>query len=269
MTPFTNRYGILLGRTATHIYLSPHPLLTPYVAHYTLCPGSGAIPATPLPPLALVPDAAGCLVFDLVPGGCTGRAYGPTTKLATVANDLGMYPLRFFVEFRPGGFHAFTPVPQWELSDRVLPLRELDPDLDRRMDSLWVKAPDLDELIRAVDTLLLGRLAPAPGIPALLHTLNPRIPVSAWAEGTGYSQRHLSRLLRDHAGLGAKALIRVFRINEAVRRLRRPIPLSQLAQDLGYFDQAHFDHAFQAVCGVSPSVYRSRLSDFYNEPLKF
>lgn len=269
MTPFSNRYGALLRRTATHIYLRPHPLLAPYVAHYTLCPGTGAAPDGPLPPLALVPDAAGCLVFDLSPEGYQGRAYGPTTKLLTVTNDLGVFPLRFFVEFLPAGFHAFTSVPQWELADQVLPLAALDGDLDRRVEAAWASAPGLDEFVQTVDALLLERCAPVPGVSALVRTLDPRVPMSGWAEGTGYSQRHLSRLLRDHAGLGAKALARVFRINRAVRRLQEPVPLTRLAQDLGYFDHAHFDHDFRAVCGVSPSDYRARLSDFYNEPLKF
>ena len=43
----------------------------------------------------------------------------------------------------------------------------------------------------------------------------------------------------------------------------------RLAQELGYFDQAHFIHDFRAVCGVTPGAYRAGLSDFYNEPLKF
>ena len=45
--------------------------------------------------------------------------------------------------------------------------------------------------------------------------------------------------------------------------------LSYLAQALGYYDQAHFNHDFKSVCGVSPTVYQQKLSDFYRETHKF
>ena len=53
--------------------------------------------------------------------------------------------------------------------------------------------------------------------------------------------------------------------------MRKPgeVSLTHLAQELGYFDQAHFIHDFRSVCGVTPGTYRAELSDFYNEPLKF
>ena len=59
------------------------------------------------------PDASGCLVYTLLPGGVLdGRMYGPTTKVVTVEADFESCPFRFFfVEFRPGGLSSFTPIP--------------------------------------------------------------------------------------------------------------------------------------------------------------
>ena len=34
---FSNRFSTLMYRTATHLYLAPHPSLRPYLAHYTYC----------------------------------------------------------------------------------------------------------------------------------------------------------------------------------------------------------------------------------------
>ena len=77
------------------------------------------------------------------------------------------------------------------------------------------------------------------------------------------------RELRTEAGLGVHAFVRVLRINRAVRCLQAGAPsLTRLAQELGYFDQAHFIHDFKAVCGVSPGQYRAGMSAFYKEPLK-
>ena len=44
--------------------------------------------------------------------------------------------------------------------------------------------------------------------------------------------------------------------------------LTMLAQDLEYYDQAHFIHDFKDICGLAPSLYLKNKSDFYNEEFK-
>ena len=103
---FRDRDGICAARSLTHLYLRPHPALRPFVAHYTLCL-SAPVPPPPAPGmLTLIPDASGCLVFTLGEGLLDARAYGPTTRTVTVANDLGSGPPRFFVEFQIGRAHV-------------------------------------------------------------------------------------------------------------------------------------------------------------------
>lgn len=164
---FSDRYGVLLCRTATHIYLRPHPDLSRRVAHYTLHLGSGA-PLSAPSPLVLVPDASGCLVFTLEEGRLFGRMYGPSTAAVSVVNDLRTRPFRFLVEFLPGALAAATHIPQWELADRVLPLALTAPGLDGAFARLWRAAPDLDEFIAGVDALLLSHLAGEDGFASLL-----------------------------------------------------------------------------------------------------
>lgn len=53
----------------------------------------------------------------------------------------------------------------------------------------------------------------------------------------------------------------------AVSRPARP-PLTRLAQELGYFDQAHFIHDFKAGLRGVARQYRAGMSAFYKEPLK-
>lgn len=255
---FSNRSHTLIRRTATHLYLRPHPALRPYVAHYTLCLAMEA-PPPQTGPLHLIPDASGCLVFTLEGEKLDSLLYGPTNSLVTVANDLGRCPLRFFVEFRPGGLRAFTPIPQWELTERVLSLEDAAPALHGLVSACWEQAEDLDQFVAAVDRQLLARC-----------TLPELLPPALRPEEYGYSPRHLSRLFRAAYGMGAKRFSHIMRVNQAVRRMQAgPVRLTDLAQELGYFDQAHFIRAFQSVCGVTPGRYRADLSDFYNEPLKF
>lgn len=251
-------------RTATHIYILPHPGLRALVAHYTLCLRSPA-GADHGEVLTLLPDASGCLVFDLTPAGLAGRVFGPSTRAATVVNDLGRNPFRFFVECRPGGLYPLLDAPLWELKDRVVPLGALVAPLEREVGAAFEGAADLPDFIRRVDGVLLARAgADNPALP-LLRALER----GARLEDSGWSLRHLSRLLRRGAGLGRKELQRVARVNAAARALGAgTVSLTRLAQDLGYYDQAHFIHEFSAVVGLPPGAYRQNLADFYKEPYK-
>ena len=78
---FTNRHQNEIGRSPVHIYLAPHPLLRPYIAHYTLThPNFEAqMPSR----LALVPDASGCFIFTL-DNKLSSILYGATTRVVVV-----------------------------------------------------------------------------------------------------------------------------------------------------------------------------------------
>lgn len=270
---FENRYKTQLCRTATHIYLLPHPALRPYVAHYTLCPRSGGYTADVPGSLCLIPDASGCFVLTLCPDEPDMRMYGPSTATVSVSGGLAATPPMFFVEFRPGGLFALTGLPQHGLRDGVWQMDDTVPALAARLRVLALTAPDLDEFIRSADEALCTQVrAGTPVAPMLNYLLRSRAPrpVDALAAETTYSPRHLSRLFAEGVGMGCKSFLRILRINEAVRRMGAGAPsLTTLAQELGYYDQAHFIHDFKSICGISPGEYRASLSDFYNEPLKF
>ncbi|MEN2739704.1 AraC family transcriptional regulator [Microbacterium sp. X-17] len=69
--------------------------------------------------------------------------------------------------------------------------------------------------------------------------------------------RRLQRLVAGHVGFGPKWLIQRYRLQEAAAALREPEPpaLAQLAAELGYADQAHFNREFKAVVGLTPGAY--------------
>lgn len=270
---YRNRRQNRIAQTPTHLYLLPATPLRPFVAHYTLCLGEGVsdVPQS-FSPLTILPDASGCLAFTLIGDSLEGVLFGPSSRALRVNNDLGICPLRFFVEFRPGGLSAFTRMPLQNVTDCVIPLTEGEQGLDRLIQDCWRYAEDLDGFVAAEDRGLCAQLREGPAFVGLLaRFLAGRQESEALAAETGYSVRHLSRLIRERCGLSPKGLQRILRVNTAARLIQQPgeTSLTRLAQELGYFDQAHFIHDFQAVCGVTPGAYRDGLSDFYNEPLKF
>lgn len=74
----------------------------------------------------------------------------------------------------------------------------------------------------------------------------------------GLSTRSLQRLALKYIGLPPLAIIRRYRLQEAVLRLREQpdLTIAQIAAELGYADQAHLSADFRTVLGFAPGTYR-------------
>lgn len=81
--------------------------------------------------------------------------------------------------------------------------------------------------------------------------------VSSVSEELGVSRKHLNALFDRHVGLPPKAYAQVHRLNRALSALSKPspLPLSQIAVDAGYYDQAHMNRDFRNNAGVTPTAY--------------
>ncbi|MCD2443519.1 helix-turn-helix domain-containing protein [Agromyces sp. SYSU K20354] len=106
-----------------------------------------------------------------------------------------------------------------------------------------------------------GRLANAV-LDELLARLRSRAGDSL-AIAFGVSERAVQRALHDSIGLGPKRVTRLVRLQEVARRLAAPagVDLATLAAELGYVDQAHLQHDFREVAGVSPGAYVRSLRE--------
>ena len=92
----------------------------------------------------------------------------------------------------------------------------------------------------------------------LIRTQPSLTRVDQAAEQLGLSVRTLQRLARRYVGLPPLAMIRRYRLQEAVERLRTDpgTGIADIAAELGYADHAHLTAAFREVLGFSPSGYR-------------
>ena len=75
------------------------------------------------------------------------------------------------------------------------------------------------------------------------------------------SERAMQRLLKRRVGFSPRWLIQRRRLQEAALQIReRPdMALADIAADLGYADQAHFNRDFGAVIAMTPGDYRRSL----------
>lgn len=170
----------------------------------------------------------------------------------------------FGVKFQPAGFHPFFGRELVELAERELPIDEvfgaegaaLEAELLPLAGST-ASIPVVERFLRARRGLPDDNLAFLSGIVKLARS-EPALSRSGdLAERAGVSSRTLERLFRRYVGVSPKWVIRRYRVHEACERVRSGAPPSwpALAQELGYFDQAHFIRDFKSQVGRTPAEY--------------
>ena len=158
-------------------------------------------------------------------------------------------------------------VPASELSGRVVPLDDL---LDRRGIELVARvqdAPDWPTRFALLDDGLRARLDRTPRVAAdvahawqRLAATHGGVGIAALAQELGWSRRRFGERFREHVGLAPKPAARVLRFRRVLDLLGRDDAqrLAAIAQDCGYYDQAHLNRDFRAYTGGPPSAYLAR-----------
>lgn len=177
------------------------------------------------------------------------------------------------VEFKPGGALPFLGMSSAELHNQILSL-----------ELLWGReAAHLREHLLATTTpahrfaileqALLARLAPSKtSHPAIRYALKAfQSPLSSpsiaqVAEHIGLSQTRFIQVFSEAVGLTPKLYCRIQRFQHALQvwESGTPIRWAELALACGYFDQAHFNHDFQAFAGLTPEAYRALRGEYRN-----
>jgi transcriptional regulator GlxA family with amidase domain len=82
------------------------------------------------------------------------------------------------------------------------------------------------------------------------------------AADTGFSARRLHELFRAQVGVPPKRYARILRFRHSLDRLSGApaLDMAGVAQDCGYFDQAHLSRDFRELARLTPSQYR-QLAD--------
>jgi signal transduction histidine kinase/ligand-binding sensor domain-containing protein/DNA-binding response OmpR family regulator len=95
---------------------------------------------------------------------------------------------------------------------------------------------------------------------------NPNFNVDMLANDVGISRAQLHRRMKEITGLSSGKFLRNLRMEQAARLLREgTVNVSQVADLVGYADQAHFSTAFKAHFGQSPTEYADTHSSSNHE----
>lgn len=167
------------------------------------------------------------------------------------------------VRFRLGGVGPFARSDlRHHTGGTPAPAAVFGPDIEALEAELFGLAPDA--AAASLDAFFLDHLRLGAGRAILDRALlamsadASATSIEAIARDAGASPRHLERLFGQQVGLTPKKVARVLRFQAALRTLMRDpgVSLTQVAADVGYFDQAHFIRDFRSMTGGVPRGYR-------------
>ncbi|THU40478.1 helix-turn-helix transcriptional regulator [Niastella caeni] len=172
------------------------------------------------------------------------------------------------VVLQPYGAHQLWGVPAMEWYNCFFPAVEI---VGTRIDSIanaLLNAKQLNERIRLLDNFLLQqvdqRTPPDPVIvQAVQHIIKQEgmVSVESLHQSLWVNERTLERKFKLHIGISPKRFTDIVRLNSSAKRMQRmkgKQPLTGVAYESGYFDQAHFIKEFKKYTGITPQQYQAQ-----------
>jgi AraC-like DNA-binding protein len=168
------------------------------------------------------------------------------------------------IDLSPLAARALFGVPMRELDALVVDLEDLLGASSRRLVEQLYEAPSWDSRFDLLDRTIWRRLEQTPrASPDVtwawrrLRETSGRLAIGGLATELGCSRRHLISRFRDQVGPPPKTVARIMRFRRVVRLLERDdgTRLAEVAQDCGYYDQAHLNRDFRELAGTTPSAY--------------
>jgi AraC-like DNA-binding protein len=190
---------------------------------------------------------------------------GPGTRHFAI--DTAEQRLICGVAFRPGGGAAIFGAPADLARDRHVSLADAWGAAGAGLRARLCDAgPDPRAVLAELEGVLLERLraaresGPDPAIAFALGALDGGAPVGAVTDRLGMSPARFIRRFAAAVGLTPKRYARLARFDRVLAAVDagRAIDWARVAQDCGYFDQAHLIHDFREFSGVCPTAYVPR-----------
>jgi len=246
--------------TYHHRRYAPPAELAGWVAHFWLedWQFESDVPQT----REVLPHPSVHLVF--APG--RSRIYG--VQLSRFVRQLKGKGCILGIKFHPGAFYPFLRKPVSAISNTSMLATEV-----------FSNAVDVEKEVLACRDDSGMVQAAANFLAAYLPSRDPRVDdarhaveqiardrsvtrVEHLVAGCGVGERTLQRLFDRYVGASPRWVIKRYRIYEALESIAvgTRAEWTDLAQDLGYFDQSHFINDFKKLVGCSPSEYAEPLA---------
>lgn len=174
--------------------------------------------------------------------------------------------------FKKGGAAPFLRLPASELHNIDAPLADVCGRGAASLRERLLETQGPERRMTVLEQWLASRLRAArQPEPAVLWAVRqfermPAVRVSDVAGRIGRSSRWFIERFAGNVGLTPKVFSRIQRFHLALRHAHThpDVSLAQLAAAAGYFDQAHFNHDFRSIAGITPSEYLTCRTEHLN-----
>jgi len=163
--------------------------------------------------------------------------------------------------FHPGAAAHFFSVAMNEVTDMVVGLNDLWKSIAAEMEDRVVCAIDNEERVSIIQRYLLHQLEKQTktdkDVEHWLWQVNyfkGQLSVQELSRKANISQRQLGRRFNQTVGLSPKEFSRVTRFIHSLTYLKKypSLTLTEIANESGYYDQAHFIHDYKDYSGYTP-----------------
>ncbi len=196
-------------------------------------------------------------------GDCIFDGVNTSTKSLTLKGKFNTVGIRFL----PAGASAFLYVPLNEFKNELISLADTPLKNQSELYHQLPEIPTIEGKVAFIEKWLCRALLPENKLSQLMHAslhlinqFNGSLQISTLTEQLNINPRQLERLFKTQVGITAKEMTRNIRVKYA-RDFIKQHPertLVNIAHDLGFYDQAHFNHQFKQVIGISPKVYAAK-----------
>ena len=209
--------------------------------------------------ITAVPDGTIDIIIQCSGNHPRAQVCGSVKKGRQVKFELGVkyFGIRFF----PGTADALLQCPLNLFTDQEVLLENVCDRADELVERIS-NANSFEERICFFEKYYAKRIREYSGestlIPYLIDKINKShgdIKVGELAEDTGYSTRHISGQFSRAVGISPKLYSRIVRFQRCLGLLwgQEQLSYASLAQDSGYYDQAHFINEFREFSLCTPA----------------
>ncbi|MDB5112001.1 MAG: helix-turn-helix transcriptional regulator [Mucilaginibacter sp.] len=262
------------------IPITPHPLLSPYVAKIHVFESSGRLPTKEKK--LIVPNANFKLTLTYR-NGIEARIGDKT--FIQIENKLSLTGLidspvildpqedaqtgTIIIEFNPLGAYRLFHFSYTEVKNQIVELGDLIGSRAEELQSQLAEASALDLKLQLLQNFLIKQLEKTAADPIYDYCINRilnskgLLTVTQLEKETGYSSRWLHAKFSEHLGTGPKNLSEIVRFKQFYQAFSAGANYQSLKEQIYhlYHDQSHFIRAFKRFTGSTPTELQNSMNE--------
>ena len=262
------------------IPVTPHPVLSPYIAKMYVFESSGRLPA--LDRKLIVPNANFKLTLTYRNGIVANIAGKPFIQSENELSLTGLIDCpvildpwedtqtgTIIIELNPLGAYRLFRLSYAEVQNQIVEMAALIGNSAEELQSQLAEANALNLKLQLLQRFLIERLKKAAPDPIYDYCINRisdskgLISVAQLEKETGYSSRWLNRKFSEHLGTGPKNLSEIVRFKQFYRVYSTGVSPQCLKDHIYqyYYDQSHFLRAFKRFTGFTPTDLQNSVNE--------